>query len=71
MSIAGFPREKIQVIWNGVDVEKFSKIVKIPDPDHIRFTFIGYFGTHKGIHILLDALEYLDTYTGYRNQSDW
>ncbi len=57
--IAGLPREKIQVIWNGVDVEKFSKVAKVPDPDHIRFTFIGYFGTHKGIDILLDALEYL------------
>jgi len=58
--VAGLPREKIQVIWNGVAVEKFSKIAKVPDPDHIRFTFIGYFGTHKGIHILLDALGYLE-----------
>ena len=57
---AGFPQEKFHVILNGIDVEKFSHIKKMPDPDHIRFTFIGYFGTHKGIHILLDALQYLD-----------
>ncbi|MGB9177011.1 MAG: glycosyltransferase family 4 protein [Methanoregula sp.] len=57
---AGFPREKFHVILNGIDVEKFSHIKKMPDPDHIRFTFIGYFGTHKGIHVLLDALQYLD-----------
>lgn len=57
---AGIPREKMHVIWNGIDVEKFSQIKKVPDPDHIRFTFIGYFGMHKGIHILLDALQYLD-----------
>jgi glycosyltransferase involved in cell wall biosynthesis len=57
---AGLPREKFQVIANGIDVEKFYHIKKMPDPDHIRFTFIGYFGAHKGIHILLDALQYLD-----------
>jgi glycosyltransferase involved in cell wall biosynthesis len=58
--LAGLPREKVHVIPNGIDVEKFSHIKKMPDPDHIRFTFIGHFGTHKGIHILLDALQYLD-----------
>jgi glycosyltransferase involved in cell wall biosynthesis len=56
---AGIPQERMHVIWNGIDVGKFSHTKKIPDPDHIRFTFIGYFGKHKGIQILLDALQYL------------
>ena len=57
---AGIPPKKMNVIWNGVDIENYSQITKIPDPTHIRFTFIGYFGRHKGIHILLDALDYLE-----------
>lgn len=57
---ACIPKEKMHVIWNGIDVGKFSHIKKVPDPNHIRFTFIGYFGKHKGIHILLDALQYLN-----------
>jgi hypothetical protein len=57
---AGIPQEKMHIIWNGVDVQKFFHIKKLPDPDHIRFTFIGYFGKHKGIHVLLDALQYLN-----------
>jgi len=58
---AGIPQEKMHIIWNGINVGKFSCIKKVPDPDHIRFTFIGYFGKHKGIHILLDALQYIRT----------
>jgi len=57
---SGIPQEKMHVIWNGIDVGKFSHIKKVPDPDHIRFTFIGYFGKHKGIRVLLDALQYLN-----------
>ncbi len=53
---AGFPKEKFHVVWNGVNVEKFAKIVKNPRKDKVRFTFIGYFGKHKGIQVLIDAL---------------
>lgn len=52
---AGVPREKFRVIWYGVDVERFSKVTKSPRGDRLRFTFIGYFGRHKGLHVLLDA----------------
>jgi glycosyltransferase involved in cell wall biosynthesis len=64
---AGIPSEKMHVIWNGLDVKKFSNIKKKPDPSGcIRFTFIGYFGKHKGIHVLLDALNYLELNLNFR-----
>lgn len=56
---AGIPADKFHVIWNGVDVQEFMGIEKIFDAEHVRFTFIGYFGMHKGIHVLLEALQYL------------
>ncbi|MGV8108411.1 glycosyltransferase family 4 protein [Methanospirillum sp.] len=56
---AGFPMSKFHVIWNGIDVNHFSHIEKKRCPDRVRFTFIGHFGRHKGIHILLDALSFL------------
>lgn len=59
-NFAGIPEEKIHVIWNGIDVHKFSNISKIPDDKRIRFTFIGYFGKHKGINVLIDALSHLN-----------
>lgn len=58
---AGIPPKKIHVIWNGIDVKRFSSIKKTPDPfGNIRFSFIGNFGRHKGIDVLLDALQYID-----------
>lgn len=57
---AGLPAHKFHVIWNGIDVRKFMTINKIKSPGSTRFTFIGYFGAHKGIHVLLEALQYLD-----------
>lgn len=59
-NLAGIPDKKMHVIWNGIEVQKFSKISKTPNDRRIRFTFIGYFGKHKGIHVLIDALSYLN-----------
>jgi glycosyltransferase involved in cell wall biosynthesis len=59
-NLAGIPEKKMHVIWNGIEVQKFSKISKTPNDKRIRFTFIGYFGKHKGIHVLIDALSYLN-----------
>jgi glycosyltransferase involved in cell wall biosynthesis len=53
---AGVPLEKMNVIWNGVDVPRFSRIIKKPRRGKVRFTFIGHFGAHKGIDVFLDAL---------------
>ncbi|MBP7738456.1 MAG: glycosyltransferase [Spirochaetes bacterium] len=55
---AGFPGEKFSVIWNGIDIEKFSSITK-KESREIRFTYIGYLGHHKGVHVLIDTLHFL------------
>ncbi|AFC99379.1 Glycosyltransferase [Methanocella conradii HZ254] len=57
---AGFPREKFHIIWYGIDIERFSGIQKIPNNGFMRFTFIGYIGKHKGVHILLNALKHIN-----------
>jgi len=53
---AGMPKEKFNVIWNGIDVTRFSNLTKKSMGKRIRFTYIGYFGKHKGIHTLINAL---------------
>lgn len=52
---AGIPIAKMNVIWNGLDVARFSSVNKTRS-NKIRFSFIGHFGAHKGIDVLLDAL---------------
>jgi len=54
---AGIPVEKMQVIWNGIDVARFSAVTKTPRRDRVRYTFIGHFGSHKGLDVVLDALK--------------
>jgi glycosyltransferase involved in cell wall biosynthesis len=56
---AGLPVSKIREIWYGIDVERLSKVVKTPSIGKVRFTFIGYFGAHKGIWPLLEAASQL------------
>lgn len=55
---AGIPKEKMNVIWNGIDVEKYNKVVK-KTSRKIRFTFVGYFGKHKGVITMLKALTHI------------
>ena len=52
---AGIPVSKMRAIWYGIDVERLSKVVKTRRNGKVRFTFIGYFGAHKGIWPLLEA----------------
>lgn len=57
---AGFPTSKIRVHSNGIDVERFSAA----DPDRmaaarLRVAVIGYLGEHKGIEILIKAIDRL------------
>lgn len=47
---------KISNIWNGIDVEKLNAIEKKGIPGKVRFTYIGYFGKHKGVKVLLEAI---------------
>ena len=58
---AGFPPEKVEVVWNGIDVKRYSVVKKKrAGRDKMRFTFIGHFGRHKGIYVLLDALTHIN-----------
>ena len=56
---AGFPASKMHVVWNGIDLDRFGAVRKKPCPDCCRFTFMGYFGRHKGLQVLLEALLHL------------
>jgi glycosyltransferase involved in cell wall biosynthesis len=56
---AGIPSDKISVISYGVNVKRFSQVVKVSAEEPIRFTFIGYLGVHKGVHILIEAMDLL------------
>jgi glycosyltransferase involved in cell wall biosynthesis len=55
---AGVAEDRIRVIWNGIDVDRFARINRT-ESARVRFSFLGYLGRHKGIHTLLDALPLL------------
>lgn len=55
----GFPYGKVRVIPYGIDVARFSAIRRNGGSRRARFTFVGYFGHHKGIQTVLAALSYL------------
>jgi glycosyltransferase involved in cell wall biosynthesis len=63
---AGVPNAKLRVIGYGVDVERFSRVRKARNRNLIRFSFMGYLGRHKGVHILLSALPLLRNKTNGR-----
>lgn len=52
---AGFNYHKMNVLRNGIEFSRFAKIKKIPS-DKLRITFIGYFGKHKGVELLIKAV---------------
>ena len=56
---AGFDRRRMRVVWNGIDTARFGRIALDPIPEAVRFSFFGYLGWHKGIHLLIDALAQL------------
>jgi glycosyltransferase involved in cell wall biosynthesis len=57
---AGVPASRIRVIRYGIDTEKLGEVTKEPGKGRVRFTFIGYFGRHKGVQVLLEAARHLD-----------
>ena len=63
---AGIPKYKMHVIANGLDVDRFSRIVKVPADGLIRFTLIGYLGEHKGVRTVLDAAALLKRQGAFR-----
>lgn len=58
--IAGFDYKKMNIIWNGIDFDRFNAIKKKSYDRILRFSFFGYFGRHKGVSTLLDALPKLN-----------
>ena len=56
---AGLPISKLRVIWYGIDVHRYDALRRVPRERQIRFTFVGYLGRHKGLHILLEAADRL------------
>lgn len=55
---AGFDFHKMNVLWNGIDVERFEKVEKVKS-DKIRISVVAYFGKHKGIDTLICAVGFL------------
>lgn len=56
---AGFSSDKLTVLSNGVNVQRFAQITKKLSQAVMRFTFIGYLGVHKGVHVLMAAIKLL------------
>jgi hypothetical protein len=56
---AGFPQGKMHIVWNGIDVSRFSAIQHKNSSEKLRFSFFGQFVRHKGVHTLLEALPLL------------
>ena len=56
---AGFPPEKLQVLWNGIDLARFRKVRREPSPGELRFTYVGILAHHKGVATLMVALSHL------------
>jgi glycosyltransferase involved in cell wall biosynthesis len=53
---SGVKEGTIEVIWNGVDTGQFDAMRREQHPSGItRFGFLGYFGRHKGVALLLEA----------------
>jgi len=57
-ALNGIPREKISVLKNGIEVDRFGP----QRPVHSPFTlgFIGHLGKHKGLDVLFHALSFLE-----------
>lgn len=61
---AGFSPERVRVIPYGIDLSRFAPLQQRREPTRLRFTFVGYFGWHKGVDTLVKALNYLTDMRG-------
>lgn len=55
------PEGKILVSDNGQDLRRFSGFSHRPSQGTLRFGFVGSIAEHKGIHVLIDAMNGLPT----------
>ena len=56
LALRTYPQAKIQVISNGVDLERFRPLENKPQKDKIRILGIGRLISRKGFHFLIEAL---------------
>src|SRR5215469_259084 len=57
---AGFPSRLIRVLSNGIELDLVKAQPKMPAANGmVRFLWSGYLGEHKGLLVLLEALEIL------------
>ncbi|WP_278361543.1 glycosyltransferase family 4 protein [Stutzerimonas kunmingensis] len=55
----GFPSDRMHVVANGIDLERFASISPCGPSSRLNLLFIGYMGPHKGLPTLLQALRQL------------
>lgn len=55
----GVVPEKIHVVYNGVDIEKFAAVQRTAFDGTMRLVYVGRLSQAKGVHVLLDALRML------------
>lgn len=56
---AGMPADRLTVIQNGIDVDRFHRKLESRSSSGIQIAYVGYFGAHKGVATLLDAFALL------------
>ena len=62
----GLFRQKIRVVSNGVDVDRFKKVRRKESRKEVRFSFIGHLGHHKGVRTIIEALSHLSARKRFR-----
>ena len=59
MEAYGLPEDKIEVIYNGVDLSRFAPSAQISDKRVMELIYVGRLVPEKGVHILLKAISLL------------
>lgn len=60
MEAYGLPADKIAVVYNGVDVRRFSPAENREAGPRLELIFVGRLIREKGVHVLLEALALLE-----------
>ncbi len=55
----GIPADRMHVIANGIELERFTEIAAPAPGNRLNILFAGYMGEHKGVPVLLQALALL------------
>lgn len=53
---AGLPADRMHVMGNGIEIDRFSHLAPPALEERLHLLFIGHMGEHKGVPVLLDAL---------------